>query len=109
MAGDHLVVLCSVPDRNTATELASALVEQRLAACATILPGVVSIYRWQDKVEAADELILLIKTAATAYDALEEALRRLHPYELPEVIAVPIDRGLPAYLAWVDESLRTPE
>lgn len=102
---EPLLVLTTVPDRPTAENLAQALVEARLAACVNVLPAVRSIYRWQGAVESADEVQLLIKTTATAYPALEAMIQSLHPYETPELIALPIVRGLPAYLAWMASSM----
>jgi periplasmic divalent cation tolerance protein len=96
-----LLVLTNLPDRTAAEMLANALIEARLAACVNILPPCRSVYRWQGAVEAADEVPLLIKTSEARYAALETAIRALHPYELPKLIAVPITHGLPAYLAWV--------
>jgi periplasmic divalent cation tolerance protein len=96
-----LLVLTNLPDRTAAEMLANALIEARLAACVNILPPCRSVYRWQGAVEAADEVPLLIKTSEARYAALETAIRALHPYELPELIAVPITHGLPAYLGWV--------
>jgi len=77
------------------------VVEARLAACVNILPRVQSVYRWQGAVESASEIPLLIKTTAANYPALENAIRAQHPYEIPEIIALPVERGLPAYLNWV--------
>ncbi len=96
-----LIVLTNLPDAASAQALAKLLVEQRLAACVNILAPCHSVYRWQDKIENAIELPLLIKTTAERYAALETAIRAHHPYELPEIIAVPVERGLPDYLAWV--------
>jgi periplasmic divalent cation tolerance protein len=96
-----LLVLTNLPDRATAETLAAALVEFRLAACVNILQPCSSLYRWQGAVEKADEVPLLIKTTEARYAALEEAIRARHPYATPEIIAVPVTRGLPAYLAWV--------
>lgn len=96
-----LLVLTNLPDRPAAEALAGALIEARLAACVNILAPCRSVYRWQGAVETADEVPLLIKTSATRYAALEAAIRAQHPYELPEVIAIPITQGLPSYLAWV--------
>jgi periplasmic divalent cation tolerance protein len=109
MPTDHLVALCTCPDRDTALRIAEALVERRLAACVNVIPGVTSVYQWEGRCERGEEHLLLIKTGAALYPALEEAIRALHSYELPEVIAVPIDRGLPDYLAWIDRSVRTDE
>ncbi len=103
---DVLLVLCNTPDAECAARIAHALVEQGLAACVNILAPCRSIYRWQGKIEDTIEIPLLIKTTALAYPALEERLRQLHPYEVPEIIAVPLAAGLPAYLAWVTEETR---
>jgi len=100
---DALLVITTLPDADTARALAAQLVEQRLAACVNILAPCQSVYRWEGKIEDAEEVPLLIKTSAARYAALEEAIRAYHPYELPEIVAVRIDRGLPGYLAWVAE------
>ncbi len=96
-----LLVLTNCPDEESANAIALALVEARLAACVNILPRVQSIYRWQGAVESATEIPLFIKSTATNYPALEAAIRDRHPYQLPEIIALPIERGLPAYLDWI--------
>ncbi|GIZ53409.1 divalent-cation tolerance protein CutA [Noviherbaspirillum aridicola] len=96
-----LLVISNLPDAQSAETLARALVEQGLAACVNILPAVRSVYRWQGAIEDATEVTLFIKTAAHRYPELETAVRRLHPYEVPELIALPITAGLPAYLQWV--------
>lgn len=105
---EPLLVITNLPDAASARMLASALVEARLAACVNILAPCRSVYRWQGKVEDAEEIPLLIKTTATRYAALEAAIRAGHPYELPEIIAVPIAHGLPDYLAWVDTETTLP-
>jgi periplasmic divalent cation tolerance protein len=96
-----LLILTNLPDEASAQTLASRLVEARLAACVNILAPCRSVYRWQGAVEDAREVPLLIKTTVARYPALEAAIRASHPYELPEIIAVPIVRGLPDYLSWV--------
>ena len=96
-----LLVLTNVPERAVAERIADLLVEQRLAACVNVLAPCRSVYRWKDAVQRDEEHPLLIKTTTERYPALEKALRAAHPYELPEIIAVPIERGLPAYLDWV--------
>ena len=96
-----LLVLTNLPDRAAAERLAALLIEQRLAACVNILAPCRSVYRWKGAVRRDEEHPMLIKTTAERYPALEKALREGHPYELPEIIAVPIERGLPAYLDWV--------
>lgn len=100
---EALLVITTLPDTETARALAAQLVEQRLAACVNILAPCQSVYRWEGKLEDAEEVPLLVKTSAARYAALEEAIRAYHPYELPEIVAVRIDKGLPAYLAWVAE------
>ena len=105
MPTEALVVLCTCPDAVVAQALAHAVVEQRLAACVNLLPGITSVYRWQGAVESASECLLVIKTEANVYPALESALVAQHPYEVPEVIALPIVQGLPNYLHWIAESV----
>ena len=96
-----LLVLTNLPDRAAAERLADALIEKRLAACINILGPCRSVYRWQGAVQHDEEHPVLIKSTREAYPALEAQIRALHPYELPEIVAVPIERGLPAYLDWV--------
>lgn len=96
-----LLVLTNTPDRATAERIAEALVTEQLAACVNILAGCTSLYRWEGKLERAGEVPLLIKTTRDAYPQLETRLRQLHPYELPEIIALPLSAGLPEYLDWV--------
>lgn len=105
MSTDKLVVLCTVPDRGQAMQIAQALVEEQLAACVNVIPGLVSVYRWQDAVQQDEEVLLLIKTAQPVYLKLEQRIRALHPYELPEIIAVPIQTGQAEYLQWISDSL----
>lgn len=94
-------MITNLPDRDTALALARTLVETRVAACVNVLAGCTSVYRWQGVTEEAEEVPLIAKTTAACYPALEAAIRAHHPYELPEIVAVPIERGLPAYLQWV--------
>jgi periplasmic divalent cation tolerance protein len=101
-----LLVLTNVADIASARLLARALVEQRLAACVNMLPAVQSVYRWNGAVEEAAEVTLLVKTTAARYPELERAIRLLHPYDLPELIALPISAGLPPYLAWISQETR---
>ncbi len=98
---DTLLIVTNCPDESVANAIALAVVESGLAACANILPRVESIYRWQGAVESASEIPLLIKSTAANYAALETVIRQRHPYEVPEIIALPITHGLPAYLNWV--------
>lgn len=101
-----LLVITNLADIASAQILARALVEQRLAACVTMLPAVQSIYRWNGAVEQADEVTLLIKTTAARYAELEQAIHALHPFELPEVIALPVSDGSSAYLGWIAQETR---
>jgi periplasmic divalent cation tolerance protein len=98
---ETLLVMTTLPDQGAAEKLAQALIEARMAACVNVLAPCRSVYRWQGAVETASEVPLLIKTSAARYAALQAAIRSAHPYELPEIIAVPIAHGLPDYLAWV--------
>ena len=96
-----LLVFTNLPDRAAAEKLADALVQKRVAACVNILAPCRSVYRWKGAVQHDEEHPVLIKTTRGSYAALEAAIREAHPYELPEIVAVPIERGLPAYLEWV--------
>lgn len=101
MIQKHFVVQCACPDETTALRLARTLVEERLAACAQLLPCG-SVFRWNGKVQEESEILLLLKTSAARWEALEARLRALHPYELPEIIALPILAGSADYLGWID-------
>jgi periplasmic divalent cation tolerance protein len=98
---ETLLVVSNLPDRASAEKLARALIEARLAACVNVLSPCRSVYRWKGKIEDAEEFPVLIKTTRERYPALETAIREHHPYELPEIIAVHLAGGLPAYLDWV--------
>jgi periplasmic divalent cation tolerance protein len=96
-----ILVLTNVADAATAQAMARALVERRLVACVNVLPGVRSVYRWQGAIEEAAEITLLMKTVRQRYAELEAAIKTLHPYEVPEIIVMPIEQGLPSYLDWI--------
>ena len=98
-----LVCFCTCPDVDSAARLAATLVEERLAACVNVVPGLRSVYRWQGAVERSDEVLLLIKTTRPRLPALSARVLELHPHELPEVVAVEVAGGLSAYLDWVAE------
>ena len=98
---DVLVVLTNLPDRAAALQLAQTLVERRLAACVNVLADCTSVYRWQGTVENATEVPVLIKTRSALYPEVEAAILQQHPYELPEIVAVPVSYGLAGYLDWV--------
>jgi periplasmic divalent cation tolerance protein len=98
---DVVAMLVTAPDEETGRRIARALVEERLAACVNVLPGVRSIYRWKGAVEEASEVMLVAKTRAERAGLLAARVRALHPYELPEVVALPVTDGSRAYLRWV--------
>jgi len=100
-ANDIQIVFCTVPDPDCGQRIARHLVEYRLAACVNLLPGIQSVYRWQGEICAEAETLLMIKARTADYKDLESAIRKLHPYELPEIIAVPLSNGLAGYLDWV--------
>lgn len=105
---DTLTVFTTCPDVDVATELARHLIQQKLAACVNVIPTMHAIYRWQDAIEESKEALLLIKTTQERYAALEEYIAKQHPYQIPEIIAVPIVRCSNASLQWMIESC-TPE
>ena len=107
MESTKLLVLTNLPDRAAAEKLADMLIAERLAACVNILAPCRSVYRWKGAVQHDEEHPMLIKTTQARYAELEQALRASHPYELPEIVAVPIERGLPAYLDWVAAETKT--
>ncbi|MCG5540648.1 MULTISPECIES: divalent-cation tolerance protein CutA [unclassified Halorhodospira] len=106
MSSRELVVLCTCPDEETARRLAGEVVEARLAACVNIVPGVTSVFYWEGEAQAETECLLVIKTSDFAYTRLEGMLVERHPYELPEVIAVGIDKGLAGFLDWIRDETR---
>ena len=97
----EIIVLVTTPNSDEANQIANTLVSKQLAACVNILAPCRSVYRWKGAVQRDEEHPVLIKTTAERYAGLEQAIREQHPYELPEIIAVPVERGLPAYLDWV--------
>jgi len=101
-----ILVLCTFPDPAFAKNIAERLVNEKLAACVNVITGVQSIFRWQGKIDNANENILVIKTKDNLYNELEERIKELHPYELPEIISVSIEKGLPKYLDWINESTK---
>ena len=102
---EKLLVFTNLPDRAAAQALAAALIEGRLAACVNVLAECTSVYRWHGQVESSAEVPVLIKTRAARYPEVEALIRSLHPYELPEIVALPIVDGAPNYLNWLDENL----
>ena len=108
MIDNVLLVLTNCPDVEVADRIARTIVEQRLAACVNRLAPVESVYRWQGTVERATEVPLLIKTTRERYAEIEQAIRALHPYEVPEIIAMPVSAGLASYLRWVADETQPP-
>lgn len=100
---DYQIILNTCPTQDVAQQLAEVLIKNRLAACVNIVPQVYSIYEWQDKIEQESEVLLLIKTRAELYEAIETLVTKLHPYEVPELVTVPIVAGLSAYFSWINE------
>ena len=98
---DAVLVLTTLPNSDAAAELASRVVSEKLAACANILPALRSIYRWQGKMQDENEVLVLLKTQARQYEPLKARILALHPYDVPEVIAIPVERGHQAYLDWI--------
>jgi periplasmic divalent cation tolerance protein len=106
MADEILLALSTFPDIETARRISSELVAENFAACANIIPAVESIYRWQGKIEQGSETLVLFKTTGARSAAFQEKLKSLHPYEVPEIIFVPLTAGLPEYLRWVADNTR---
>lgn len=98
---DAIVVLVTTPTPERAAEIARALVEERLAACGNVLPAIRSIYRWEEKVQDEAEALLVLKTTRARFEALRERVLALHPYQVPEIIALPVEAGSAPYLAWI--------
>jgi periplasmic divalent cation tolerance protein len=101
-----LIVFTNLPDRDSALLLATHLVEQRVAACVNVLEGCTSVYRWNATVQTEREVPVIIKTESSRFSALRDAIRARHPYQLPEIVAVPVTAGLPEYLEWVAQESR---
>ena len=104
MVDEILLAFSTFPDVETARRIARDLVTENFAACANIIPSIESIYRWQGKMEQGNETLVLFKTTAARFAAFQDKLKSLHPYDVPEIIACPVDRALPEYLRWVIDS-----
>jgi periplasmic divalent cation tolerance protein len=105
MAEEAVVVFTTFPDQETARRIVRTLVEERLIACGNLVPGVESIYRWKGEIETSGETLAILKTEIGQYSAVEQRLRALHPYEVPECIMLRVRDGSPDYLRWITESL----
>jgi periplasmic divalent cation tolerance protein len=101
---EALVIFCTCPDQDTAARLASGLVERRLAACVNVLPGIRSIYRWQEGISEDEEVLMVIKAMNAGFPALEEWLSKNHPYDVPEIVAMPVSRISAGYRDWIEAS-----
>src|SRR5882762_3385905 len=104
MTDKILLALSTFPDRETAHQISNQIVTEKFAACANILPAVESIYRWKEKLESGNETLVFFKLSEDRQSAFQEKLRSLHPYEVPEIIFLPISSGLPEYLRWVSDN-----
>lgn len=104
MADEIVLAFCTFPDPETAGRIARELVELRLAACGNVVPQIHSVYRWEEKIESADEALAIFKLPSSRYAEFEAKLRSLHPYEVPEIISARIDCALPEYLRWILDS-----
>ncbi len=105
MPTDAVIALCTLPDRDEATQIARTLVEERLAACVNLVPGLRSIYRWEGEVHEDPERLAVIKTTLPLFESMRARLVELHPYDCPEVIALPVERGHSPYLEWIRASV----
>ncbi len=105
---NHILALSTVPDKETGSSIGNALVKDRLAACVNIIPGVTSVYEWENEIHSEGEYILLIKTREPLFEKVREKILELHPYELPEVISVKIEKGHLPYLNWISENTTIP-
>ena len=105
MSQIYQVILSTCPNRASAEKIARQLINDKIAACVNILPGITSIYPWKGRIETAQEHLLIVKTREDQYQAVEKSIQTYHPYELPEIIAVPIETALPQYLQWIDSCL----
>ncbi len=103
-----LLIFCTCPDQTTAERIAETVVRERLAACVNLVPGLTSIYRWEGQIQRDTELLLLVKTRAAVYPLLEARIRELHPYQVPEIIALPIQTGSATYLDWITDNTGAP-
>ena len=104
---DKLLVLTTTGSESEARKIAEMLVERRLAACVNVIPRIQSVYRWQGRVETAEEFLLIVKTVKSKEDQVQAAIRESHSYELPECISIPVESGSAEYLRWITESVET--
>ena len=106
MKDEYLLVICTFPSAEEARQIGTQLIELQAAACVNLVPAIESIYQWKGAIKNGEETLALIKTTVNNYPELQARIQELHPYDVPEIIAVPIDRGSPAYLAWISDVTR---
>jgi len=102
---EYCLILSTCPNQESAESIAMKLVENKLAACVNIVPGLTSVYEWQGNIEKSQEYLLIVKTTSAAFQAVETAILDRHPYELPEIISIPLNNGLANYLSWIDDNV----
>ena len=107
MSNMFIAIFCTCPNNNTATKLANKFIQAKLAACVSIIPGIESVYTWEEKIETNKEFQLIIKTTEAAYKKVEELIKNNHPYLCPEIIAIPIKYGSKEYLTWLKQTIIT--
>ena len=105
MENPYIVIFCTLPSETEAEKIATHLVDKRLAACCNIISGLRSIYRWQNRIESDDEVLLIIKSEEKRYREIEQCILEMHSYEVPEILAVPVSRGSQPYLNWISDSI----
>jgi periplasmic divalent cation tolerance protein len=106
MDNEYLVIFCTVPDEDIARKISNDLVNEKLAACCNIVRGIRSIYTWKNQICDDSEQLLIIKTKKNAYKKLEDKINNIHPYDVPEIIAISIDKGSEKYLKWINENVK---
>ncbi|WP_455222605.1 divalent-cation tolerance protein CutA [Kaarinaea lacus] len=104
-SSQYCIVLSTCPNQEIAETIATVLVNERLAACVNIIPGLTSVYEWEGNIEKSQEHLLIAKTTISTYPAVQSAILERHPYELPEIISIPINNGLASYLSWIDDNV----
>lgn len=106
ITNNYIVVFCTVPDENVAEKIAHEVVKRKLAACCNIVPGLRSIYVWKDEIQDDKEMLLLIKTKENVFPELQNAITEIHPYSIPEIISLSIEKGSKNYLNWVEQNVK---
>jgi periplasmic divalent cation tolerance protein len=106
MDQSFILVFCTVPDEKSALLISRTIVEEQLGACSSVIPGIESLYSWKSTIQQEQEFLLIIKTRSDLFDKLQEKILKIHPYEVPEIIAFPIIKGNPEYLKWIDENVK---